>query len=97
MDLIRFQWDCVKNAANLRKHKVSFEEARTVFVDEDAVQFFDEGHSGEEDRFLMLGLSSHLRLLMVVHTCREKESVIRIISAREATASERRHYKGKKP
>jgi uncharacterized DUF497 family protein len=92
MDAIRFVWDEKKNEANRGKHGVSFEEARTVFFDEDAIQFFDEPHSGGEDRFLMLGLSSSLRLLLVSHTFRERESVIRIISARRATKREGRVY-----
>ncbi len=96
MKPIRFAWDEKKNAANRKKHGVSFEEAQSVFFDEEAVQFFDEGHSSGEDRFFMLGLSSHLRLLIVVHTFQEEESVIRIISARLATRSEGKAYTERK-
>ena len=97
MSGISFEWDERKNAANRRKHDVSFEEAQSVFLDEDAVQFFDEPHSSSEERFLMLGRSSRLRLLLVAHTFRADDSVIRIISARGATGEEGRHYAGRKP
>lgn len=91
---MRFEWDEAKAAANLRKHKVSFEAARSVFYDDFAVQFFDEEHSGAEDRFLMLGMSSGGRLLLVCHCERDRGDVIRIISARRATASEAKFYPG---
>ena len=65
--MIKFEWDRAKATANLKKHAVSFEEAQTVFYDEFAVQFFDEEHSAEEDRFLMLGMSSEANLLLVCH------------------------------
>jgi len=94
---VRFEWTAAKNAANQDKHGVSFEEAQSVFLDGNAIQFFDQPHSGKEDRFLMLGLSCHLRILLVSHTYREEDSVIRIISARDATARERQHYTRKKP
>ena len=94
---ISFQWDERKNTENRRRHGVSFEEAQSVFLDEYAVQFFDESHSSSEERFLMLGVSSHFRLLMVVHAFRERESVIRIISARKATRKEGGQYPGRKP
>ncbi len=94
-DEIAFGWDGRKSEANRRKHGVSFVEAQSVFLDENAVQFFDEPHSDEEDRFLMLGMSSHLRLLLVAHAFRESDSLIRIISARKATKSEARHYVGR--
>ena len=77
-----------------RKHKVSFEEARTVFYDEDAIEFFDDDHSRREDRFLLLGLSSRLRVLMICHCLREEGDVIRIISARKAKPNERKLYPG---
>ena len=73
---------------------VSFNEAETVFYDEQAIQFYDDDHSEWEDRFLMLGLSSKLKLLLVCHCFRENESVIRIISARKATKTEAYHYGG---
>lgn len=87
-----FEWNPAKAAANLRKHGISFEEARTVFHDEFAVQFFDDIHSGQEDRFIMLGMSSHANLLIVCHCERDAGDVIRIISARKATPTEARHY-----
>lgn len=90
---LRFEWDPVKAEENLRKHGVSFEDARTVFYDDFAVEFFDDEHSAWEDRFLLLGLSARLRLLLVCHCYRESESVIRLISAREATKSEAGFYR----
>ena len=92
--MISFSWDPVKAQSNIKKHRVSFEEAQSVFYDEFAIQFYDE-ESTEEDRFLLLGLSNQSRILMVVHCERgiEKEE-LRIISARKATASERQHYQG---
>lgn len=92
MKELRFEWDPAKAEHNRRKHGVSFEEAQTVFYDESAVEFYDDEHSEWEDRFLLLGLSSRLRLLLVCHCYREREAVIRIISARKATQSEARHY-----
>ncbi|MBI4025808.1 MAG: BrnT family toxin [Verrucomicrobia bacterium] len=92
MTEIRFEWDEGKNHDNQRKHGVSFEEARTVFFDERAVEFFDEEHSESEERFLMLGLSAKLRVLMVCHCLREGGDAIRIISARKATRNEQKHY-----
>jgi hypothetical protein len=83
-----------KAAANLKKHSVSFEEAQSVFYDEFAVQFFDDEHSNPEDRFLMLGLSSKARLLLVCHCEREAGNTIRIISARKATNRESAFYGG---
>ena len=95
MKSITFDWDTEKASQNLRKHKVSFEEASSVFFDEDALEFFDPDHSINEDRFLMLGLSFRLRLLVVVYCIREKGRRIRIISARKATNNERKAYKRK--
>jgi uncharacterized DUF497 family protein len=89
---MRFEWNPSKATANLRKHGVSFEEAETVFYDEFAVQFFDETHAEQEDRFIMLGMSSHANLLVVCHCERESGEIIRIISARKATLSEARYY-----
>ena len=91
---MRFEWDSAKAAANAKKHKVSFEVAKTVFYDEFAVQFFDEEHSSDEDRFLLLGMSADTRLLLVCHCEREDGDVIRIISARKATDNEARYYRG---
>jgi uncharacterized DUF497 family protein len=92
--MIRFDWDPAKATGNLRKHRVSFEEAQSVFYDEFAIQFFDDDHSNIEDRFLMLGLSAQARLLLVCHCERESGNVIRIISARRATKRESTFYGG---
>lgn len=91
---MRFEWDPAKAASNARKHKVTFEVAKSVFYDDFAVQFFDEEHSSSEDRFLLLGMSSDSRLLLVCHCEREDGDVIRIISARKATANEAQFYQG---
>ena len=90
--MIKFEWDPAKAASNLKKHGVSFEEAQTVFYDEFAVQFFDEPHPSQEDRFLMLGMSSGAHLLLVCHCERYGGGVIRIISARKATKKESSYY-----
>lgn len=92
--MIKFEWDPSKAATNLEKHQVSFEEAKSIFYDEFAVQFFDEENSSEEDRFLMLGMSSGAKLLIVCHCEREHGEVIRIISARKATKRESAFYQG---
>jgi len=92
--MIKFEWDSPKAAANLKKHQVSFDEARSVFYDEFAVQFFDEEQSSDEERFLMLGMSSGAKLLLVCHCEREHGEVIRIISARKATKRESAFYQG---
>jgi uncharacterized protein len=89
--MIEFQWDNAKACANLRKHGVSFHEACTVFCDDFAVQFFDSEHSADEERFLLLGMSSSAHLLLVCH-CAQGGAVIRIISARHATAKESAYY-----
>jgi len=95
--MIRFEWDPTKAALNVKKHAVSFEDAQTVFYDDFAVQFYDEPHSGGEDRFLMLGMSSGAQCLLVCHCEREGGDVIRIISARKATKQERSFYGHGKP
>ena len=89
---LRFEWDQRKNAANCRKHGVSFEEAATVFADENALLIADPDHSESEDRFVLLGLCSSLRMLVVCHCYQETEEVVRIISARKAVRSERLQY-----
>jgi uncharacterized DUF497 family protein len=89
---IRFRWDLGKDAPNRAKHGVSFDEASSAFADENGVLVHDPDHSADEDRFVLLGLSSRLRLLVVVHCYRESESVIRIISARTADKRERGDY-----
>lgn len=91
---MRFEWDRAKASANLKKHRVSFEEAKGVFFDDFAVQFFDDKHSLGDERFIMLGMSSSARLLVVCHCERENAEVIRIISARKATRREASFYPG---
>lgn len=93
MALLRFDWDSRKAAQNLRKHGVSFEEAKTVFLDERARLIDDPDHSEEEDRFVLLGLSGALRLLLVCHCYRSESGVIRIISARKVTRAESKFYR----
>lgn len=90
--MLHFEWDESKNRANRRKHHVWFEEARAVFDDPFARVFFDPEHSEAEDRFVILGMSSAGRLLVVVHCHRKDDSVVRIISARRATKPEGRTY-----
>jgi uncharacterized DUF497 family protein len=90
--VLRFEWDDRKSISNKRKHGVSFEEAQTIFFDDSAIEYADPAHSDAEDRFLMLGRSYQLRVLVVCHCLRESETVIRIISARKATPKERRVY-----
>ena len=92
MSSLRIEWDLKKAAQNLRKHGVSFEDAQTVFSDDRARLLNDPDHSEEEDRFVLLGLSNNLRLLVVIHCYREEGNVIRIISARKATREERVFY-----
>ena len=94
MDSIKFIWDKDKAEANSRKHGVSFIEAKTVFYDPSARMIFNPDHSEEEDRFILLGCSSHLRILVVIHCYREEDAVIRIISARKANRYEQRQYEG---
>lgn len=94
MSNIRFIWGSQKNRANRKKHGVSFEEAETVFYDDDAQFIPDPDHSADEDRFVFIGRSSKLRVLVVVHCYRENDETIRIISARKATKHERKFYPG---
>lgn len=91
---MHFEWDPAKARANLRKHRISFEQAKTVFYDESAVQFFDEDHTPDEERFIMLGMSSDARMLVVCHCERVESEVIRIFSARKATRNEASFYRG---
>jgi uncharacterized DUF497 family protein len=92
MDAFRVEWDEKKNKINFRKHGISFEEARTVFYDERAIQFFDPDHSEDEDRFILLGISFKLRILVVCHCFRESDAVVRLFSARKADKEEEREY-----
>ena len=92
IDSLRFEWDENKNNTNKRKHKVSFEEAKTVFEDVEALVIDDPDHSEEEERFIILGFSSKANLLVVCHCYRMDDTVIRIISARKATTRESKQY-----
>ena len=92
MNAMRFAWNEDKAKANVRKHGVSFDEASSVFADDNARMKHDPEHSQEEDRFILLGFSAKLRLLVVCHVYREEEQEIRIISARKATRNERKQY-----
>ncbi|PCJ43629.1 MAG: hypothetical protein COA71_01790 [SAR86 cluster bacterium] len=90
-----FEWDSTKDKSNQKKHGISFDEAQSVFYDEYAIQFYDDVNSEtEEDRFLLLGLSSKSQILMICHCERGKGEVVRIISARKATTKERKSYLG---
>lgn len=93
MNHLRFEWDARKEAVNLKKHGISFDEAKTVFTDEFARLIADPDHSEDEDRFILLGASIHSRLLVVCHCIREDDT-IRIISARKADRQERSVYEG---
>ena len=90
---IIFEWDERKNRANLKKHGVSFEEARSSFLDENARVLPDEEHSEREERFVLLGMSTSLRILVVCHCYRRRNEVIRIISARKANRDEQAQYR----
>jgi uncharacterized DUF497 family protein len=92
MDALQFVWDEQKNVANEKKHGISFTEAQTVFYDENARMIHDPDHSTDEERFILLGLSIKLRVLIVVHCYREKDQIVRIISARRASKNERKQY-----
>ena len=92
MAWLRFEWDPRKALDNLRKHQVSFEEAKTVFLDDDALLIPDDEHSMEEERFVIMGFSARLRILVVCHCYRQSEEVIRIISARKANRVEHSQY-----
>ena len=97
MKELSFVWDPRKNTINQTKHDgIDFEEAKTVFSDENARVIYDPGHSIDEDRFIILGLSSKLRLLIVCHCYKESEAIIRIISARKATTKEAKAYEEKR-
>ncbi len=92
MILIQFDWDVRKAAANLKKHKISFEEAKSAFYDERAKLIDDPTHSADEERFILLGLSHLLRIVVVCHCYRSHDNIIRIISARKATTQELKAY-----
>ena len=92
MNDIRFEWDENKNKKNIQKHGISFSEAKSVFYDERAIVFDDPEHSVDEDRFLILGISSETNLCIVSHCYRDEDKIIRIISARKATKNETKFY-----
>ncbi len=92
MDALRIEWDENKNRANRHKHGISFEEAETVFADDYALLIADPEHSDNEDRFILLGMSSSLRIMVVCHCYRVQDDVIRIITARKATREEQNGY-----
>ena len=93
---MRFEWDAEKASITQKKHGVTFEEAQTVFGDYDALRIFDPDHSEDEDRFILLGMSAVLRILVVCHCYRENDEKIRIISARKATKKESAAYERRK-
>jgi hypothetical protein len=90
----KFDWDESKNQINIKKHGISFEEAQTVFDDDDAILIADDKHSEDEERFIIIGESELSRLLVVCHCCRESETVVRLISARKANKKETDLYCG---
>ena len=92
MGQLVFEWDKRKENANIKKHGISFEEARTSFYDENAIQFFVPDHSDEEDRFILLGVSHKLNALVVCHCFKEEETTVRITSARKADKDEANIY-----
>ena len=92
MTKISFQWDRKKDETNFKKHGNHFSEASTVFYDENAREYFDPDHSEKEDRFLMIGMSRSLRVLIVSYCYRESDKIIRIISSRKADNNETRNY-----
>lgn len=92
MEIINFEWDENKNEINKVKHKISFEEAKTVFYDDEALVIDDPEHSEQEEMFIILGISSKANLLVVCHCYRQSDTVIRIISARKATKNESKQY-----
>ena len=92
MEPLKFTWDPLKAQRNIQAHSIRFEEARSVFLDENGILISDPEHSFSEDRFLLIGMSSRSRLLVVVHCYRESETVIRLISARKATNQEATTY-----
>ena len=94
MKYIQFEWDEDKNELNRKKHRISFDEAKTVFYDPEALLIHDPDHSEDEERFIIMGISQTLRILVVCHCYRSNEEVIRIISARKANRDEITQYGG---
>ena len=93
---IKFDWDAAKAALNINKHGISFDEAKTVFFDENAKVIHDPEHSDDEERFIILGLSVNVRMLVIIHCYRKNDRIIRLISARKATQNESMQYHGDK-
>jgi len=91
---IEFHWDEKKSKSNKEKHKIAFSEAKTVFYDDNARIIYDPDHSINEDRFIILGMSNVLNILVVVHCYKDNDSIIRLISARKATKNEKKQYMG---
>ena len=94
MSNITFEWDASKASLNKKKHGISFDEAKTVFFDEKAKVIHDPEHSDDEERFIILGLSVNVRMLVVIHCYRKNDCIIRIISVRKATQKESMQYHG---
>ena len=94
MDEITFEWDGKKAQTNAQKHGISFEEAETAFYDSNARISYDPDHSQDEDRYILLGMSESFKLIVVCHVYRQNDESIRIISARRATKTEQKEYKG---
>jgi len=92
MSSLRFEWDNAKNRANIKKHNISFSEAKSAFYDEQALLYSDPDHSDDEERFILLGMSMNTRVLIVSHCFRASGTVIRIISARKADNDEIADY-----
>ncbi len=92
MNDLRFEWDPKKSRLNSKKHGVTFEEAQTTFYDEWAILYDDPDHSEDEDRFLLLGMSLRLRILVVSHVYRDGDAVLHLISARKANHEEEKEY-----
>ena len=93
---ITFEWDASQASLNKKKHGISFDEAKTVFFDENAKVIHDPEHSDDEERFIILGLSVNVRMLVIIHCYRKNDSIIRLISARKATQNESMQYHGDK-
>ena len=93
MDELEFTWDELKAQTNIKKHGVSFDEAKSAFYDENAIVIYDPDHSQQEDRFILLGMSDYYRLLIVCHCYHKNDTIIRIISARKANKSEEKQYR----
>ena len=90
--MLKFEWDDKKNQNNIKKHGISFQEAASVFEDDESLIIADDEHSKDEERFILIGFSFKANLLVVCHCYRNKDEIIRIISARKADSKERQKY-----